>query len=82
MSPQKKSIFTNEHALNREPVPLNNVVTVRFLGESCLLIFLKCDHAELCEVVIDNKLAKAIAKCQRAKILPIRGRCLICLEMS
>ena len=48
-----------------------NVVTVRFLTESCLLTFLKSDHAELCEVVIDNKLAKAIAKCQGAKILPV-----------
>ena len=27
------------------------------------------------------KLVIAIAKCQRAKILPIRVRCLICLEM-
>ena len=46
-------------------VVLNNVVTARFLTESCLLTFLK-----LCEVVIDNKIAKAIAKCQRAKIHP------------
>ena len=50
---------------------LNNVVTVRFLTESCLLTLLKSDHEELCEVVIENKLAKAIAKCQRAKILPV-----------
>ena len=51
---------------------LNKVVTVRFLTESCLLMtFLKSDNAELCEMVIDNKLAKAIAKCQRAKILPV-----------
>ena len=28
-----------------------------------------------------RKLVIAIAKCQRAKILPIRVRCLICLEM-
>ena len=32
------------------------------------MTFLKSDNAELCEMVIDNKLAKAIAKCQRAKI--------------
>ena len=50
---------------------LNNVVTVRFLTESWLLTLLKSDHEELCEVVMDNKLAKAIAKCQRAKILPV-----------
>ena len=35
------------------------------------MTFLKSDHAEHCEVVIDNKLAKATAKCQRAKILPV-----------
>ena len=35
------------------------------------MTFLKSDNAELCEMVIDNKLAKAIAKCQRAKILPV-----------
>ena len=28
------------------------------------------------------KLVIAIAKCQRAKILPIRARCSICLETS
>ena len=35
------------------------------------MTFLKSDNAELCEMVIDNKLAKAIAKCQLAKNLPV-----------
>ena len=35
------------------------------------MTFLKSDNAELCEMILDNKLAKAIAKYQRAKILPV-----------
>ena len=72
-----KSVLTSYASLvtpkiERAQSRLNNVVTVRFLTESCLLMtFLKSDNAELCEMVIDNKLAKAIAKCQRAKILPV-----------
>ena len=45
------------------------------------------DEREFSSVMVEEdfnillKLVIAIAKCRRAKILPIRVRCLICLEM-
>ena len=55
---------------------------VNFSGPESCFVFAAFASRIKVSAILKIILVIAIAMCQRAKILPIRARCLICLEMS
>ena len=80
----RKGYYTNQFLLKRWQANFNLqfvYAALKYASQLGLMIgdTWKCKlHNEYASI----KLIIAIAKCQRAKMLPIRARCWICLEMS